>query len=113
MNLDEALRCLLLRKMRERQVAAHSEGRVDVAERIALMAEDLRVTRDREAGVYRLALREGVEWIVPESEFSFYSRGDRPQDSASCLPLVDDVYEKNLERANYWVDTFIRSHERP
>lgn len=104
MILEEALRCLFLRHLRARRLAAADAADAASLQRIA---ETLRVSRDRDAGEYVAALA-GREWRIPQEEFTFYTRGDRPADAASVSP-EDAQYERNLASADKWLAIFQES----
>ena len=108
MNLEDALRCLFLRLLREDRLAAAAGGSTELASRLASLAEALTVERDRAAKEYRVMLAgSGHAWAFPESEFVFYSRGDQIPSGGLAAPSVEDqIYETNLAHARKWVGVF-------
>ena len=105
MNLEDALRCLFLRLLREDRLAA---GSAELATRLAGLADAMTVKRDRAAKEYRVTMGgTGHEWTIPESEFVFYSRGDQVPSGGQPAPSVEDsIYEANLAHARKWLGVF-------
>ncbi len=104
MILEEALRCLFLRHLRAQRLATADAVRAASLQRIA---EKLRVSRDRDAGEF-VAELAGREWRIPQGEFIFYTRGDRPADAAN-VSAEDAQYERNLASAEKWLAVFQES----
>ena len=108
MNLEDALRCLFLRLLREDRLAAVADGSTELASRLAALAEGLTVERDRAVKEYRVTLAGSSHaWAFPESEFIFYSRGDQVPSGGLPAPTVEDsIYETNLAHARKWLGVF-------
>jgi hypothetical protein len=113
MNLDEALRSLFLRQLRADKLAAESTGNGQTATRIGELATALSVERDKTAKEYRVTLAgTSLAWNFPETEFSFYTRGDRvPANAPASISLEDPQYERNLANARRWLQTFRESFD--
>ena len=108
MNLDDALRSLFLRQLRADRLAAESTGDTPLAARLEKLARSLSIERDKTAKAYRVTLTGTAhEWSFPETEFSFYTRGDRvAADSLGAVSLEDPQYEQNRVNARRWLQTF-------
>lgn len=108
MNLEDALRCLFLRLLRNDRLTAEAGGSAEIASRLVALADGLTVERDRAAKEYRVTLPgTGQAWTIPDSEFNFYSRGDQvPADGLPALSPEDSIYETNLAHARKWLDVF-------
>jgi hypothetical protein len=108
MNIEDALRCLFLRLLREGRLAAEAGGSTELAGRLAALADGLAVERDRTAKQYRVTLAgTSHAWTIPDSEFVFYSRGDQVPAGGQPAPTVEDsVYEANLAHARKWLGVF-------
>ena len=108
MNLDDALRSLFLRQLRADRLAAECAGDTPLATRLEKLARALSIERDKTAKEYRVTLTgTALAWNFPETEFSFYTRGDRPaSDAPAAISLEDAQYEQNLATARRWLQTF-------
>ena len=111
MNLDDALRCLFLRHLRADRLAAVAAGDVSLAGKIESLARALAVERDKATKEYRVTLAgTALAWNFPETEFTFYTRGDRLPPNAPPSTSADDAqYEQNLSNARKWLQTFHES----
>ncbi len=108
MNLEDALRCLLLRLLRNDRLVAEASGSAELVSRLSAMAEGLTVERHKAAKEYRVMLA-GVDkvWTIPETDFVFYSRGDQvPPGGPPAVSLEDAIYETNLAHARRWLGVF-------
>jgi len=111
MNLDDALRCLFLRHLRATRLEAAAAGDTRLAARLEALAQALTVERDKVVKEYRVTLAGTPHaWNFPETEFSFYTRGDRPPPDAAGS-LEDAQYERNLANAGKWLQTFRQSFD--
>lgn len=108
MNLDDALRSLFLRQLRADRLAAQSAGDLPLATRLEKLARALSIERDKTAKEYRVTLAGTAHaWSFPETEFSFYTRGDRvAADAPAAVSPDDPQYEQNLANARRWLQTF-------
>ena len=113
MNLDDALRSLFLRQLRADRLAAQSAGQAQLATRLEMLARALSVERDKTTKEYRVTLAgTALTWSFPETEFSFYTRGDRvAADAPATISLEDAQYEQNLANARRWLQTFRESFD--
>ena len=113
MYLDDALRSLFLRHLRADRLAAQAVGDTGLAARLEALARALTVERDKAANEYRVTLTgTALAWKFPETEFSFYTRGDRPAPGApAAISLEDTQYEQNLANARKWLQTFRQSFD--
>lgn len=113
MNLDDALRSLFLRQLRADRLAAQSAGNAPLATRLEMLARALSVERDKTTKEYRVTLAgTALAWSFPETEFSFYTRGDRvPTDAPATVSPEDAQYEQNLANARRWLQTFRESFD--
>lgn len=104
MNLDDALRSLFLRQLRSDRLAAESNGEKHTATRLEMLARALSVERDKAMKEYRVKL-DGtpLRWSFPETEFSFYTRGDR---GPGAVSPKDAQFQQNLINARKWLQTF-------
>jgi hypothetical protein len=108
MNLDDALRCLFLRHLRALRLESAAAGDAPRAARLAELARLLAVEREKEAKCYRITLTGTPHaWSLPESEFVFYTRGDRAP--AHSVSAEDAQLEQNLANAQKWLATFERA----
>ena len=112
MNLDDALRSLFLRQLRATRLEAAAAGDTRLAARLEALARALTVERDKPAKAYRVTLAgTALAWDFPETEFSFYTRGDRPAAAPAAVSLEDAQYEQNLANARKWLQTFRQSFD--
>ena len=113
MYLDDALRCLFLRNLRSDRLEAQAAGNTRLAARLEDLARALSVERDKAAKEYRVTLAgTALAWNFPETEFSFYMRGDRvAADAPASVSLEDAQYEQNLANARRWLQTFRESFD--
>ncbi len=108
MNLDCALRSLFLRNLRAERLAAHAGGDIGLAAKLEALARALTIERDKTAKEYRVTLAgTALGWSFPETEFCFYTRGDRGP--ASAVSYEDAQYDQNLRNARKWLQTFRES----
>ncbi len=108
MNLDDALRYLLLRLLRDERVAA-GEPR---AAKLADLATRMTVARDKESRCYKVAITGSpLAWEIPDSDFVFYQRGDRKTSAEVSFSHEDAQYDKNLANARKWIAIFEKAHE--
>lgn len=111
MNLDDALRCLFLRHLRAERLEAVEAGNTQLAGRTENLARALTVERDKSTKEYRVTLAgTPLAWSFPDTEFTFYTRGDRvPANSPGSVSAEDAQYENNLAHARKWLNTFRQS----
>ena len=108
MNLDDALRCLFLRNLRGDRLEAEAAGNTQLAARLEKLARALAVERDKTTKEYRVTLAgTALAWSFPDTEFTFYTRGDRvAAGTPAAISLEDAQYEQNLANARRWLQTF-------
>ena len=113
MNLDDALRSLFLRQLRADRLAAQSAGQTQLASRLEMLARALSIERDKTTRQYCVTLTGTAHaWNFPETEFNFYTRGDRvAADAPVSVSLEDAQYEQNLANARRWLQTFRESFD--
>ena len=111
MNLDDALRCLFLRHLRADRLAAVAAGDSPLAGKLESLARALTIERDKMTKEYRVTLAgTALAWNFPETEFTFYTRGDRlPANLPPSISADDAQYEQNLSNARKWLQTFRES----
>lgn len=111
MNLENALHCLLLRQLRDERLKAESCGLTQLAARLVELANNIVVERDKNKKEYSISIvGTHLKWIVPDTEFTFYSRGDTmPPSRSNFLNLEDIAYEKNLANVNKWLIIFLKA----
>lgn len=108
MNLDDALRYLFLRLLRDERVAATGAR----AAKLADIATRMTVERDKESRCYKVAITGSpASWEIPDADFIFYQRGDRRTSAEVSFSHEDAQYDKNLASARKWIAVFEKAHE--
>ncbi|MCE9608921.1 MAG: hypothetical protein K8R23_01710 [Chthoniobacter sp.] len=112
MNLDDALRCLFLRLLRADRVAAAVAGQSARGAALADLATRLAIAREKDSRSYRVVIGDsGREWMIPESDFVFYQRGDRKIGAEPSVSADDAQYEQNVTNARKWLAILVQAHE--
>lgn len=108
MNLDDALRSLFLRQLRADRLEAEAGGQPESASKLGALATALQVERDKATKQYRVSLAGTPHvWDFPESEFQFYTRGDRA--APGSVSPEDEPFESNRRNARKWLEIFRHS----